>query len=256
MLRLTKTLLLIISAVIISLISASIAHTQSKEQKVDEKAANKAIYYGNGFYKKGDFKSAITEYEKALVHNPLNPRAAFNRGNAYYRDTTWASARTSYQTVTNNTAAPKATKANSFHNIGNTFLEENKYQEAIEAYKSSLRLQPNNYATKYNLAYAQQKLKQQQENQDKDKDKDKEKEQDKDKDKDNNKDNKDNKDQKDDQQKDDQKDKKDEDKPADKQPMKQKEMEAKLNALNQQEKKIQERKNGEKGYIQSQQKDW
>ena len=50
------------------------------------------------------------------------------------------------------------------HNLGNSYLKENKLEQAIEEYKSSLRLNPNDEETRYNLAYAQ-KMKQQQEQQ-------------------------------------------------------------------------------------------
>jgi tetratricopeptide (TPR) repeat protein len=46
--------------------------------------------------------------------------------------------------------------------MGNSLLMNNKVQESIEAYKRSLKLDPKNTETKYNLAYAQDLLKQQQ----------------------------------------------------------------------------------------------
>ena len=51
--------------------------------------------------------------------------------------------------------------ANINHNLGNSLLKENKIDLAIEAYKTSLRINPNDEDTRYNLAYAQ-KMKQQQ----------------------------------------------------------------------------------------------
>ena len=89
-------------------------------------------------------------------------------------------------------------KSAGYYNLGNSLLKANKFPESIDAYKSSLKLNPNNKEAKYNLSYAQDLLKQQQEQQKKQQqDKDKQ-DQNKDKNKqDQKKDQKDQKDQKD-----------------------------------------------------------
>ena len=46
-------------------------------------------------------------------------------------------------------------KAESFYNEGNSQLLSEELDKAIESYKKSLRLQPENYNTKHNLALAQ-----------------------------------------------------------------------------------------------------
>ena len=46
-------------------------------------------------------------------------------------------------------------KAESFYNEGNSQLLSEELEKAIESYKKSLRLQPENYNTKHNLALAQ-----------------------------------------------------------------------------------------------------
>ena len=71
--------------------------------------------------------------------------------------------------------------AAALHNTGNSLLVDNKIEESIKAYKSSLKANPADNETRYNLAYAQAMLKKQQQNKDKNKDK---KDQNKDKDKD------------------------------------------------------------------------
>jgi len=86
-------------------------------------------------------------------------------------------------------------KSAGLYNLGNSLLKANKLEESIDAYKGSLRLDPKNPEAKYNLAYAQDLLRQQQQqqqqkqnqqqqqnNKDQNKDQDKEKEQDQNKD--------------------------------------------------------------------------
>ena len=53
-------------------------------------------------------------------------------------------------------------KADAFHNLGNVFLSQKKYEQSITAYKEALKLRPNDMDTKYNLAYAQEMIKKEQ----------------------------------------------------------------------------------------------
>ena len=77
-----------------------------------------------------------------------------------------------------------------YHNVGVIMQNHQQYADAIEAYKQSLRNNPHDNETRYNLALCQQLLKNQpqqnknqNQNQNKDQNKDKNKDQDKDKDK-------------------------------------------------------------------------
>lgn len=51
-------------------------------------------------------------------------------------------------------AESKEEKHKIFHNLGNSFMEQKKYKEAVEAYKNSLRNNPTDEETRYNLALA------------------------------------------------------------------------------------------------------
>lgn len=66
-------------------------------------------------------------------------------------------------------------KAESFYNEGNSQLLSEDLEKAIESYKKSLRLQPENYNTKHNLALAQS-LKKKQEKKEEKKEEEKEEE--------------------------------------------------------------------------------
>ena len=75
--------------------------------------------------------------------------------------------------------------AQTYHNLGNIFMQKKDYGQSVEAYKQSLRINPYDDETRYNLALAQKLLKdqqQQQQNQDQqDKDKKDEEKQEQDK---------------------------------------------------------------------------
>jgi len=146
-------------------------------------------------------------------------------------------------------------------------MKEKNYSAAVEAYKNALRNNPTDEETRYNYALAKKKLKENPPKGDdkKDKDKDKDKKDDKDKDKKDEKKDGD-KDKKDDQGKDKPSDKgKNDNKPGDQgQPkpapggISKQRLENLLDAVNNEEKKIQEKVNAQKAKgkpIQTE-KDW
>lgn len=151
----------------------------------------KYIRQGNREYKKAaidsahvdstKFVNAESDYRKALDKDPNNWAGIYNLANSLYRQRKLEDATKQYMAASGMENKNKKEVAMAFHNLGNTYLESNKLDEAIEAYKSSLRNNPSDLETKYNLAWAQDKLKKQQEQQQKD-DQDQDK-QDKNKDK-------------------------------------------------------------------------
>jgi tetratricopeptide (TPR) repeat protein len=69
-------------------------------------------------------------------------------------------------------------QAQSLYNIGNTLYQQNRYEDAAGAYRKSLRLNPKDDDTRYNLLMSQAKIKDQQNKKNKDDKKDKNKNQD------------------------------------------------------------------------------
>ena len=65
-----------------------------------------------------------------------------------------------------------------YHNMGVIFQSQKDYGKAVEAYKQSLRNNPKDDETRYNLALAQKLLKDQQQNQDQNQDKNQDQKQD------------------------------------------------------------------------------
>ena len=226
---------------------------------------------GNKLYGQQRFKEATADYAKAVAKNPTYAPGLFNLGNSLYQEKKFDSSRKIMEATAKMTN-DKGSKAAANYNIGNTYMSQQKWEDAINAYKHTLRNNPQDGDAKYNLSYAEQMLKKQPDQDKKDK-KDKDK-QDKDKDKkDKDKDKKDKDKDKKDQNKDQDKDKKDKDKPdpqGDKddknkddqhpqgQPSKlsQQQAEQLLNALQQEEKKLQDKMKKEKGVPVKMQKDW
>lgn len=123
------------------------------------------IRSGNKYYKKEKFSEAEIEYRKALQKNAESFEANYNLGNALFKQGKYEQAMEFYQAAFP-FANDKQKKAFDYHNIGNTLMGNEKYKEAIEAYKMSLRNNPKDDETRYNLAYAQAMLKKEEDNND------------------------------------------------------------------------------------------
>lgn len=122
--------------------------------------ADRSIRKGNNDYAKGDLNGAIDAYG----HAGEDPRALFNLGNAYYRQDSAAAAQRTFENAASIAKGPQA-QARAYHNLGNSWMKQQNFQEAVNAYKEALKRSPNDADTRYNLAYAQKKLAQQQQQQ-------------------------------------------------------------------------------------------
>ncbi len=136
-------------------------------------ADKKFIREGNREYDKEKFSESEISYRRAIDKNKESSDAVFNTGDALYKQKKFEEA--GKQFIENhNMNEDKKKKSSSLYNLGNSLLMANKVQESIDAYKGSLKLNPKNPEAKYNLAYAQdllrqqeQQKQQQQQNQDK-----------------------------------------------------------------------------------------
>lgn len=212
---------------------------------------------GNEAYEKGEFDKADQLYNQALELTPEMLEAEFNKADVLYQQKKYTEAIEKLNTIAE-TADNNELKAKSYHNIGNSFLEAQQYDKAVVAYKNALKLNPSDDETRYNLAYALSKLQQQQQqqqqnkNKDQDQDKDKDQNKDQDKNKDQNKDQDQDKDKDKEQDKDQQNDKGDQNENKDQQQpqpdqLSKEDAERMLNALNNDEKDIQQKMKKKKG---------
>ena len=121
---------------------------------------------GNRDFKKGEWREAEIDYKRALIADSASAIAKYNLGNALYKAESYSEAEIYFKNLGDTLRNLSPSKASDyFHNSGNLALKQKKYREAVEAFKESLRLEPDSYETKSNLAYAQKMLKDQQQNQ-------------------------------------------------------------------------------------------
>lgn len=221
--------------------------------KAQEKEKDNHLPKGNDSFVEKNYADAEADYRISESGNPKKSIASYNLGNAIYRQNQAEEAKYHYAKALK-TARTKAEKHQAFHNIGNTFMKNKDYANAVEAYKNALRNNPADEETRYNYALAKKMLKDNPPKKDNKKDKDK-----KDKNKDDKNKDKDKKDDKKDGN-DKDKDKKEGDKNKDKQDKNQNQGQPKpqpggiskqrldnlLDAVNNEEKKIQDKVNKQK----------
>ena len=121
------------------------------------------IRQGNRLFHRGDYANAEVSYRKAIEKNPQNPQATFNLGNALMAQKKDSAAVEQFQSAARLESNPLR-KAQAYHNIGVICQTHKMYGEAIEAYKNSLRLNPNDDESRYNLVLCKHQKKKQDQN--------------------------------------------------------------------------------------------
>lgn len=113
---------------------------------------------GNRAFEKGNYQDAAGRYMRALGVAPGSFEAAYDLGNAYYRQEQYDQAVQTLQQVAADSLAAPADRAHAFYNLGNAQFQQKKYSEALESFKNSLRLNPDDVEAKFNYAYVKKLL--------------------------------------------------------------------------------------------------
>lgn len=197
--------------IILTLLSVALAFGgNTYAQSESTRKERNYITEGNKLYNDGRYRAAYLKYQQALKENPSSVVARYNLGLSQIRlgsnpsDTTQAAkdmlangAKAMEQVSQMGREKPMlASRAN--YNLGNIAFNSEDYANALNYYKQSLRLNPDDEAARRNLRITQLKL--QNQNQDQNQDQDQNKDQDQNQDQ--NQDQQQNKDQNQDQNKD------------------------------------------------------
>ena len=115
---------------------------------------------GNRLFSEGKYDEALTKYSKAQVELPQSPEIYYNIGDAQYGKGDYEKSSALFQKA--GESEDISLNARAGYNLGNTLFREEKYQEAIAAYKASLKLNPEDKDAKFNFELARHRLKKQQ----------------------------------------------------------------------------------------------
>ena len=129
---------------------------------------------GNKLYPDSSYNEAEIKYRKSLEKDPDYFNAKFNLADAVYKQEQYSQASSLFNKLKEE-APSDQTLAKVYHNLGNSLVKEGKLDDAINAYKNSLRINPNDNETRHNLALSQKQKKEQQEQEKEDQQKKEEK---------------------------------------------------------------------------------
>lgn len=127
------------------------------------------IRHGNRDYNKENFSEAEVDYRRGLEKNNQSYQAHYNLGNSLFRQNKYPEAAEEFVKAAQ-LIDPKKDKqkaASAYHNLGNSLFAQQQYDKAITAYQNSLRANPKDDDTRYNMVKAMQLLQQQQQQQQK-----------------------------------------------------------------------------------------
>ena len=147
-----------------------------------QKAERDYIRKGNRLFNDSVFVDAEVNYRKALEANPKSTVSMYNLGNTLSQQQKFQDAMEQYVSASK-IEKDKMKLAHIYHNMGVIFQAGKDYAKAVDAYKMSLRNNPTDHETRYNLALAQKMLKDQQnqQNEDQNQDQNEDKKEDQDK---------------------------------------------------------------------------
>lgn len=118
------------------------------------------IRQGNRLYRQQNFSKAEVSYRKAVAGNANNSQAIYNLGCALMSQQKDSAAIVQFEKA-GKIEPTSFRKAKVYHNIGVVCQRHQMFGEAIQAYKESLRNNPNDNETRYNLALCQRQQKKQ-----------------------------------------------------------------------------------------------
>ena len=121
---------------ILLLFAAAGARAQQMPERRD-------VRQGNQLYDRSDYLGAAERYTQALDKDPACYEALYNLGNAFSKAGMHEKAERTITRAAADTLRTDADRAQAFYNLGNTQFQQKKYKEALESYRRSLLLDPD-----------------------------------------------------------------------------------------------------------------
>jgi len=165
-----KKLSVLIGLLLLGLIPANAVNDGSK------KVERNLVVEGNRLFNEDKFHEALEKYDEALALNPTYQYAMFNKAVTLVQlatddnkgkenDPRKLASQLFADIAQLNTNEELSAK--SFYNLGNMSFNDNEFDKAINMYKGSLRINPDNKQCRQNLLLALKKKQEQEQNQDK-----------------------------------------------------------------------------------------
>jgi Ca-activated chloride channel homolog len=126
--------------------------------------AHRSLRKADEHYNKARYSEAQKHYENAKKIQPEDWRTHYNLGNAIYQQGRYKEAAVHYQKAAGMATRP-ADRADVLHNLGNTHLKQQKWDDAVRTYEQALRYRPGDADTRQNHQMAKRKQQEEQKKQ-------------------------------------------------------------------------------------------
>ncbi|WP_298901392.1 aerotolerance regulator BatC [uncultured Psychroserpens sp.] len=160
----------IICAVLMTTLAFAQDKDKERQKKLTLETATDYVYEGNELVDADNYISAEMEYRKAISKAPSVVAGSYNLGNSYYEKENYEEALYRLKLAADNSNS-KSEKHKIFHNIGNILMKKELCEMAVESFKNALRNDPTDDETRYNLAIAKECAEQQKKEEEKDEEK-------------------------------------------------------------------------------------
>lgn len=137
----------------------------------------KLVRQGNEQFERRNFNNSLNRYNEALEHAPHSYEAQYNRANAYLQnmlanpqDSTFTDVTSNryFEQIANNKSLTAEQRGEVLRNLGESLFLQEEYEAALNAFRESLKLSPEDKETKRNYVLTKrivdQKRNQQQQN--------------------------------------------------------------------------------------------
>ena len=106
---------------------------------------------GINYYQNREFEEAKNYYESLIRERGNNPQAQFGRGSSSFQQGDMETAEKAFEQSLKSSDLDLRSKA--LYNLGNTFYQNKKTEEALSYYRKALELDPNDKEAKYNYEF-------------------------------------------------------------------------------------------------------
>ena len=143
----------------------------------------KLVRDGNDQFKARNYNNALKKYDEAYLKDSTKYETLYNRANGYYHkkantpndaELTYETSNALYEKIAADTLLTDVQRAEVYRNLGESLFAQQEYEAALNTFRESLRLNPNDKETKYNYVLTKrivdQKRAVQQQNQDQNQD--------------------------------------------------------------------------------------
>ena len=144
-----------IGVAIVAIMMLTLGASEATAQYFPER---RLVREGNDDFAKRNFRSSLNRYNEALEHDSTSYEALYNRANAYHQlrksnpqDSTLTAEVDflHYEDIAGDMLLSKIQRAEVLRNLGESLFAEGKYEAALNSFRESLLLNPDDKEVKY-----------------------------------------------------------------------------------------------------------